>query len=183
MAVNKSITGALQGKKASGWMPSAFTRAGKKWHPQHKKELPTKVCWLFNNLLQITIQAFTDCVLQKTNLKFQEPTESGNTGPRLADNQSRDLNKKFWLVGSCKVLTVILTSQDSDPGTRPISPLVYSPRTHPLHCPPAPGKRFSKQPIRTRYLGHVTIYQPIRDQYFLLFQWEIGNSVSDSWCW
>eukprot|EP00116_Pleurobrachia_bachei_P018147 sb/3478409/ len=25
----------------------------------------------------------------------------------------------------------------------------------------------SKQPIRTRYLGHVTSYQPIRDQYFL----------------
>eukprot|EP00116_Pleurobrachia_bachei_P011079 sb/3471341/ len=25
----------------------------------------------------------------------------------------------------------------------------------------------SKQPIRTRYLGHVTGYQPIRDQYFL----------------
>ena len=24
----------------------------------------------------------------------------------------------------------------------------------------------SKQPIRTRYLGHVTGYQPIRDQYF-----------------
>eukprot|EP00116_Pleurobrachia_bachei_P000504 sb/3460766/ len=26
----------------------------------------------------------------------------------------------------------------------------------------------SKQPIRTRYLGHVTDYQPIRDQYFLI---------------
>eukprot|EP00116_Pleurobrachia_bachei_P017169 sb/3477431/ len=25
----------------------------------------------------------------------------------------------------------------------------------------------SKQPIRSRYLGHVTGYQPIRDQYFL----------------
>eukprot|EP00116_Pleurobrachia_bachei_P018171 sb/3478433/ len=25
-----------------------------------------------------------------------------------------------------------------------------------------------KQPIRTRYLGHVTSYQPIRDQYFLI---------------
>eukprot|EP00116_Pleurobrachia_bachei_P018838 sb/3479100/ len=25
-----------------------------------------------------------------------------------------------------------------------------------------------KQPIRTRYLGHVTVYQPIRDQYFLI---------------
>eukprot|EP00116_Pleurobrachia_bachei_P016076 sb/3476338/ len=33
----------------------------------------------------------------------------------------------------------------------------------------------SKQPIRTRYLGHVTGYQPISDQYFLhkplLFRW------------
>ena len=27
---------------------------------------------------------------------------------------------------------------------------------------------FYKQPIRTRYLGHVTGYQPIRDQYFLI---------------
>ena len=28
----------------------------------------------------------------------QEPNEAGNTGPRLADNQSRDLNNEFWLV-------------------------------------------------------------------------------------
>ena len=28
----------------------------------------------------------------------QEPTEPGNTGPWLAGNQSRDLNKEFWLV-------------------------------------------------------------------------------------
>ena len=27
---------------------------------------------------------------------------------------------------------------------------------------------FSKQPIRTRYLGHVTGYQPIKDKYFLI---------------
>ena len=26
----------------------------------------------------------------------------------------------------------------------------------------------SKQPIRSRYLGHVTGYQPIRDQYFMV---------------
>ena len=26
----------------------------------------------------------------------------------------------------------------------------------------------SKQPIRTRYLGHMTGYQPIRDQYLLI---------------
>ena len=28
----------------------------------------------------------------------QEPTESENTNPWLADNQSRDLNNEFWLV-------------------------------------------------------------------------------------
>ena len=27
----------------------------------------------------------------------QEPIESGNTGPWLADNQSRDLNIELWL--------------------------------------------------------------------------------------
>eukprot|EP00116_Pleurobrachia_bachei_P012760 sb/3473022/ len=31
-----------------------------------------------------------------------------------------------------------------------------------------PGRDTCKQPIRTRYLGHVTGYQPIRDQYFLV---------------
>eukprot|EP00116_Pleurobrachia_bachei_P017818 sb/3478080/ len=29
-----------------------------------------------------------------------------------------------------------------------------------------PGREGWKQPIRTRYLGHVTGYQPIRGQYF-----------------
>eukprot|EP00116_Pleurobrachia_bachei_P010550 sb/3470812/ len=29
----------------------------------------------------------------------------------------------------------------------------------------------SKQPVRTRYLGHVTGYQPIRDQYFRPMTW------------
>ena len=28
----------------------------------------------------------------------QEPTEPGNTGPWLANNQSRDLNNEFWLL-------------------------------------------------------------------------------------
>ena len=28
-----------------------------------------------------------------------------------------------------------------------------------------------KQPIRARYLGHVTVYQPIRDQYFSPMRW------------
>ena len=31
-------------------------------------------------------------------------------------------------------------------------------------------KEVSKQPIRTRYLGHVTGYPPIRDQYFLILR-------------
>ena len=39
-------------------------------------------------------------------------------------------------------------------------------------CPVGPACQettgFSKQPIRTRYLGHVTGYQPIREQYFLI---------------
>ena len=29
---------------------------------------------------------------------IQEPTEPVNAGPWLADNQSRDVNNKFWLV-------------------------------------------------------------------------------------
>eukprot|EP00116_Pleurobrachia_bachei_P013082 sb/3473344/ len=29
----------------------------------------------------------------------------------------------------------------------------------------------SKQPIRTRYLGHVTVFQPMRDQHFGRFQY------------
>ena len=29
--------------------------------------------------------------------------------------------------------------------------------------------RVFPQPIKTRYLGHVTGYQPIRDQYFLIW--------------
>eukprot|EP00116_Pleurobrachia_bachei_P006486 sb/3466748/ len=39
------------------------------------------------------------------------------------------------------------------------------------------GTDTSKQPIRTRYLGHVTGYQPIRNQYFLI------QSVSNSLPW
>ena len=38
-------------------------------------------------------------------------------------------------------------------------------------CVPLPQEptESSKQPIRTRYLGHVTGYQPIRGQYFLIW--------------
>eukprot|EP00116_Pleurobrachia_bachei_P016556 sb/3476818/ len=31
-----------------------------------------------------------------------------------------------------------------------------------------------EQPIRTRYLGHMTCYQPIRDQYFQSLLWNVG---------
>ena len=34
---------------------------------------------------------------------------------------------------------------------------------------------FRKQPIRTRYWGHVTHYQPIRDQYFLIRSVPVSN--------
>eukprot|EP00116_Pleurobrachia_bachei_P014677 sb/3474939/ len=36
----------------------------------------------------------------------------------------------------------------------------------------------SKQPIRTRYLGHVTSYQPIRDQYFLIRSVPASNIIA-----
>eukprot|EP00116_Pleurobrachia_bachei_P011317 sb/3471579/ len=36
----------------------------------------------------------------------------------------------------------------------------------------------SKQPIRTRYLGHLTGYQPIRDQYFLVRSVQLTNSIT-----
>ena len=45
----------------------------------------------------------------------------------------------------------------------------------------------SKQPIRARYLGHMTGYQPIRDQYFLvqltLCTWVTDTYLGASWEW
>eukprot|EP00116_Pleurobrachia_bachei_P002930 sb/3463192/ len=45
----------------------------------------------------------------------------------------------------------------------------------------------SKQPIRTRYLGHVTGYQPISDQYFLIRSSAAkklkGKSTTSDWMW
>eukprot|EP00116_Pleurobrachia_bachei_P014115 sb/3474377/ len=39
-------------------------------------------------------------------------------------------------------------------------------------------KKMAEQPIRTRYLGHVTGYQPIRDQYFLIrLQWNMKKTI------
>eukprot|EP00116_Pleurobrachia_bachei_P008590 sb/3468852/ len=38
----------------------------------------------------------------------------------------------------------------------------------------------SKQPIRTRYLGHVSGYQPIRDQYFLIRSVPVGYSLTSN---
>ena len=39
----------------------------------------------------------------------------------------------------------------------------------------------SKQPIRTRYSGHVTSYQPIRDQYFLICSVPGSDSSFTDW--
>eukprot|EP00116_Pleurobrachia_bachei_P012529 sb/3472791/ len=39
------------------------------------------------------------------------------------------------------------------------------------------GTDTSKQPIRTRYLGHVTGYQRIRDQYFLIRSVPVGAAT------
>eukprot|EP00116_Pleurobrachia_bachei_P015440 sb/3475702/ len=38
----------------------------------------------------------------------------------------------------------------------------------------------SKQPIRNRYLGHVTCYQPIKDQYFLIRSVPVRSVISQS---
>ena len=38
---------------------------------------------------------------------FSEPTESVNTDPWLADNQSRDLNNEFWLVVNVCLLDIL----------------------------------------------------------------------------
>eukprot|EP00116_Pleurobrachia_bachei_P006355 sb/3466617/ len=38
----------------------------------------------------------------------------------------------------------------------------------------------SKQPIRTRYLGHVTGYQPIKDQYFLIRSASVSSGESNT---
>eukprot|EP00116_Pleurobrachia_bachei_P006572 sb/3466834/ len=43
----------------------------------------------------------------------------------------------------------------------------WSPQLSALHTHQEPTET-GKQPIRTRYLGHVTGYQPIRDQYYLI---------------
>ena len=37
------------------------------------------------------------------------------------------------------------------------------------------GRGVSRQPIRTLYLGHVTGYQPIREQYFLI--WSVPSTL------
>eukprot|EP00116_Pleurobrachia_bachei_P013116 sb/3473378/ len=44
----------------------------------------------------------------------------------------------------------------------------HRPHHNPLEEGDLEPPEISKQPIRTRYLGHVTGYRPIRDQYFLI---------------
>eukprot|EP00116_Pleurobrachia_bachei_P013756 sb/3474018/ len=85
--------------------------------------------------------------------------------------------------------------------------LVSKPRNHPfspaaiflltLSVDGMADPIFCKQPIRSRYLGHVTGYQPIRDKYFLIrsvfLTWQtyppapqytlVQSGASDSsWC-
>eukprot|EP00116_Pleurobrachia_bachei_P013503 sb/3473765/ len=109
-------------------------------------------------------------------------TELGNIG---SDNQSRDLNNCF---GCLLVSDGIRTSRQSEDGdqdrysratlqsysTPPYRELwwlrgvIFLPQTHATSYHKQEPTRSSKQPIRARYLGHVTGYQPIRDQYFLI---------------
>ena len=44
----------------------------------------------------------------------QEPTESENTDPWLADNQSRDLNREFWLAVYLIRSVAVLNTADSE---------------------------------------------------------------------
>ena len=153
---------------------------------------------------------------------MQEPTESGNTGPWLADNQSRDLKNEVWLVvylcrsvagvtfsesevmicfWSSKITSLLFRCDSPNLSVMVtmslcslsfISRLVWSscetPSENKYICRNTNFNNFdtwwylsstaenhsteqrptesSKQPIRNRYLGHVTGYKPIRDQYF-----------------
>eukprot|EP00116_Pleurobrachia_bachei_P017881 sb/3478143/ len=65
----------------------------------------------------------------------------------LAEHEGRDVSKEFTCVTQTYHVTRI---------------------TRGGHVIQQEPTETSKQPIRTRYLGHVTAYQPIRDQYFLI---------------
>ncbi len=57
---------------------------------KYSNVLPPKIAWQLD-----TIDTYLPCVYTSSS---SEPTESGNTGPWLATNHSRDLNSKFLLV-------------------------------------------------------------------------------------
>ena len=67
----------------------------------HGIPLPHQVCryigWVCRAMLWRKLCYHTH-LCWSVLLLFQEPTESGNTGPWLADNQSRGLNNQFLLV-------------------------------------------------------------------------------------
>eukprot|EP00116_Pleurobrachia_bachei_P019042 sb/3479304/ len=48
------------------------------------------------------------------------------------------------------------------------TPVPYEPKSEKGSLQPRLQEYVSKQPIRTRYLGHVTGHQPIRDQYLMI---------------
>ena len=48
---------------------------------------------------------------------WQEPTESENTGPWLADNQSRDLNNELWFVAGSGMMGTTYPFSDFTPKT------------------------------------------------------------------
>ena len=52
---------------------------------------------------------------------------------------------------------------------------IFVDQQNPAQCQQPTGPR--KQPIRTRYLGHVTGYQPVRDLYFLVRSVPAPNQV------
>eukprot|EP00116_Pleurobrachia_bachei_P016967 sb/3477229/ len=73
----------------------------------------------------------------------------------VPDNQSRDLNSDAAANQNSLFRTRDWLSTNQG--------LVFP------HCVThLPTDKTVLQPIRTRYLGHVTGYQPIRDQYFLI---------------
>eukprot|EP00116_Pleurobrachia_bachei_P015159 sb/3475421/ len=73
----------------------------------------------------------------------------------ILDHQCDPYPRRKW----CWVEIPKLRSLAAVP-PRPTGPVVVPVVVEPTEA--------SKQSIRTRYLGHVTGYQPIRDQYFLI---------------
>eukprot|EP00116_Pleurobrachia_bachei_P010051 sb/3470313/ len=94
------------------------------------------------------------------------PSESQDSSQDLARRQTENyflINPSFISrIQPQHTFSTYTTSSggSKSPSTQLISCTVISPKQEPTET--------SQQPIRTRYLGHVTGYQPIRDQYFLI---------------